>query len=128
MGVPLHLCGGACICIHPVRQPCRQGASYSSACCAWGSAAGRLNALCTWFAHHVAAALNAVQVLSTLGCVAGKRVLELGAGIGRFTGELARAGTEPRMAHGSCRALMHELVCGAVPLHGDLAAACQGCG
>jgi 16S rRNA A1518/A1519 N6-dimethyltransferase RsmA/KsgA/DIM1 with predicted DNA glycosylase/AP lyase activity len=33
-----------------------------------------------------------LQVLSTLGCVAGKSVLELGAGIGRFTGELAKTG------------------------------------
>jgi hypothetical protein len=33
-----------------------------------------------------------LQVLSTLGSVAGKRVLELGAGIGRFTGELAKTG------------------------------------
>lgn len=32
------------------------------------------------------------QVLSTLGNVQGKRVLELGAGIGRFTGELAKMG------------------------------------
>lgn len=31
----------------------------------------------------------AVQVLSMLGSVAGKRVVELGAGIGRFTGALA---------------------------------------
>ena len=30
------------------------------------------------------------QVLGMLGSVAGKRVVELGAGIGRFTGELAR--------------------------------------
>ena len=29
------------------------------------------------------------QVLSMLGSVAGQRVVELGAGIGRFTGELA---------------------------------------
>jgi phosphoethanolamine N-methyltransferase len=29
-------------------------------------------------------------VLSTLGSVVGKRVVELGAGIGRFTGELAK--------------------------------------
>ena len=33
-----------------------------------------------------------LQVLATLGSVAGKRVLELGAGIGRFTGQLARTG------------------------------------
>jgi 2-polyprenyl-3-methyl-5-hydroxy-6-metoxy-1,4-benzoquinol methylase len=32
----------------------------------------------------------AAQVLSTLGSVEGKRVIELGAGIGRFTGELAK--------------------------------------
>lgn len=30
------------------------------------------------------------QVLGMLGSVVGKRVVELGAGIGRFTGELAR--------------------------------------
>jgi hypothetical protein len=29
-------------------------------------------------------------VLNTLGCIKGKRVLELGAGIGRFTGEIAK--------------------------------------
>jgi phosphoethanolamine N-methyltransferase len=29
-------------------------------------------------------------VLGTLGCIKGKRVLELGAGIGRFTGEIAK--------------------------------------
>ncbi|WIA44324.1 hypothetical protein OEZ86_007114 [Tetradesmus obliquus] len=34
--------------------------------------------------------LERPEVLSTLGSVAGKRVLELGAGIGRFTGELAK--------------------------------------
>lgn len=33
-----------------------------------------------------------MQVLGLLGSVAGKRVLELGAGIGRFTGELCKAG------------------------------------
>jgi len=32
------------------------------------------------------------QVLSTLGSVEGQSVLELGAGIGRFTGELAKHG------------------------------------
>lgn len=31
-----------------------------------------------------------LQVLGMLGSVAGKRVVEVGAGIGRFTGELAR--------------------------------------
>lgn len=31
------------------------------------------------------------EVLSTLGCLKGKRVLELGAGIGRFTGEIAKS-------------------------------------
>jgi 16S rRNA A1518/A1519 N6-dimethyltransferase RsmA/KsgA/DIM1 with predicted DNA glycosylase/AP lyase activity len=40
----------------------------------------------------VSVLLLLLQVLSTLGCVAGKRVLELGAGIGRFTGELAKTG------------------------------------
>lgn len=34
--------------------------------------------------------LERPEVLATLGSVAGKRVLELGAGIGRFTGELAK--------------------------------------
>lgn len=29
-------------------------------------------------------------MLSTLGSIEGKRVLELGAGIGRFTGEIAK--------------------------------------
>ncbi len=29
------------------------------------------------------------QVLAMLGCVEGARIVELGAGIGRFTGELA---------------------------------------
>lgn len=33
------------------------------------------------------------QVLGMLGSVAGKRLVELGAGIGRFTGELARSAT-----------------------------------
>ncbi|GFH31594.1 phosphoethanolamine-N-methyltransferase, partial [Haematococcus lacustris] len=37
-------------------------------------------------------ALERPEVLSILGSVAGKRVLELGAGIGRFTGELCAAG------------------------------------
>lgn len=36
-----------------------------------------------------------LQVLATLGSVKGKRVLELGAGIGRFTGELAKTGFCP---------------------------------
>lgn len=31
------------------------------------------------------------QVLGMLGSVGGKRLVELGAGIGRFTGELARS-------------------------------------
>ncbi|KAI8467871.1 MAG: S-adenosyl-L-methionine-dependent methyltransferase, partial [Monoraphidium minutum] len=34
--------------------------------------------------------LERPEVLSTLGCIKGKRVLELGAGIGRFTGEIAK--------------------------------------
>lgn len=38
---------------------------------------GLLNSLCT------------EQVLAMLGCVEEKRILELGAGIGRFTGHLA---------------------------------------
>jgi 16S rRNA A1518/A1519 N6-dimethyltransferase RsmA/KsgA/DIM1 with predicted DNA glycosylase/AP lyase activity len=33
-----------------------------------------------------------LQVLATLGSVEGQKVLELGAGIGRFTGELAKHG------------------------------------
>jgi hypothetical protein len=51
----------------------------------------------TW-PHHLAcdpgdACLHMLlQVLATLGSVQGKRVLELGAGIGRFTGELAKTG------------------------------------
>jgi phosphoethanolamine N-methyltransferase len=36
-------------------------------------------------------AWGAAQVLTTLGDVSGRRVLELGAGIGRFTGQLASA-------------------------------------
>jgi phosphoethanolamine N-methyltransferase len=40
----------------------------------------------------------AVQVLGLLGSVAGKRVLELGAGIGRFTGELCVAGATSVLA------------------------------
>lgn len=36
------------------------------------------------------------QVLSTLGCIKGKRVLELGAGIGRFTGEIAKTAAHVR--------------------------------
>lgn len=40
--------------------------------------------------HSTASTLCAPQVLAVLGGVAGKRVLELGAGIGRFTGDLAR--------------------------------------
>lgn len=35
-----------------------------------------------------------LQVLSTLGCVQGLKVLELGAGIGRFTGQLAKTGAQ----------------------------------
>ena len=38
---------------------------------------------------------HCLQVLATLGSVEGLKVLELGAGIGRFTGELAR--------HGECQ-------------------------
>lgn len=34
--------------------------------------------------------LERPEVLGTLGCIKGKRVLELGAGIGRFTGEIAK--------------------------------------
>ena len=33
---------------------------------------------------------SALQVLSMLGSVEGQRIVELGAGIGRFTGELAQ--------------------------------------
>ena len=36
------------------------------------------------------------QVLATLGCIKGKRVLELGAGIGRFTGEIAKTAASVR--------------------------------
>lgn len=39
------------------------------------------------------------QVLSTLGNVKGLRVLELGAGIGRFTGELAKTGEQTLLQH-----------------------------
>jgi len=41
---------------------------------------------------------GAVQVLQMLGAVAGKRVVELGAGIGRFTGALAGAGAASVLA------------------------------
>lgn len=41
------------------------------------------------------------QVLSTLGNVKGLRVLELGAGIGRFTGELAKTGAQALFQHSS---------------------------
>lgn len=34
--------------------------------------------------------LERPEVMGTLGCIKGKRVLELGAGIGRFTGEIAK--------------------------------------
>ncbi len=42
----------------------------------------------SWPAHGLGASLP--QVLSMLGSVEGQRIVELGAGIGRFTGELAR--------------------------------------
>jgi hypothetical protein len=47
-----------------------------------------------WSAVHDS---TSVQVLATLGCVTGLKVLELGAGIGRFTGQLAKTGGELQM-------------------------------
>ena len=54
-----------------------------------------VRALHWWWTHYdslwpLTALDPALQVLSMLGSVKGQRIVELGAGIGRFTGELAR--------------------------------------
>jgi len=46
------------------------------------------------------------QVLSMLGSVEGQRIVELGAGIGRFTGELARTARAVLAVGSGFRALL----------------------
>ena len=52
------------------------------------SAKDALAGLAAYFSGHTDSDASIMQVLGMLGSVKGKRVMELGAGIGRFTGDL----------------------------------------